>query len=174
MQKRDDDRLIFARLDDLVESADKGMIVYSGFLSQRELRVSCDYLDRRGMSKRYLCFGGYREAERARIFFLPEYIPAGCRYEDIEPYLEKKPIEAIEIKGSGYRKLTHRDILGSLLALGIERDVLGDIAFEDECGYRAVVLCDSVIAEYIISELNRVANDAVKIKKKDLKNKLVI
>ena len=55
-------------------------------------------------------------------------------------------------------------MLGSLLSLGIERDVLGDIVFEDESGCSAVLFCDRLIADYISSALTRVANDAVRIK----------
>jgi RNA-binding protein YlmH len=59
-------------------------------------------------------------------------------------------------------------VLGSLLSLGIERDVLGDIAFVDSSGFLAVLFCDRVIADYIKAELSRVANDAVKVAIKDI------
>jgi RNA-binding protein YlmH len=69
------------------------------------------------------------------------------------------------VTGSGYRKLTHRDFLGSLLGLGLERDVLGDILVTDESGRCAVVLCDETICGFIESELTCVANDKVRVKR---------
>lgn len=166
MQK-EDRGLIFARLDDLVLRADRGEIAYSGFLSPREQRAAFMHLDRSGAAGRYTAFGGYRGSERSRIFILPEYIESN-EYEDVLPYLDEEPTVALSIAGSGYRKLSHRDVLGSLLSLGIERDVLGDIAFVDSSGFLAVLFCDRVIADYIKAELSRVANDAVKVSIKDI------
>jgi RNA-binding protein YlmH len=134
-------------------------------MSRGELREATDYLRSVGAGGRYVCYGGYGESERQRIFFLPDYITDAECYDDILPYIEKEPIEALLISGSGYRKLTHRDLLGSLLALGIERDVIGDVAFLDGDGFSAVVFCDALISEFIMLELCRVANDAVKVKR---------
>ena len=161
MQK-DGNNAIFARLDDLVAKSARGEIAYSGFMSMRESRIASDYLNRSGVGGSFLAFGGYRDAERKRIFILPDYIDAE-NYEELLPYLDNEPTVALEIVGSGYRKFSHRDVLGSLLSLGIERDVLGDIVFKDESGFSSIVFCDSRIADYIRCELTRVANDAVKI-----------
>ena len=47
--------------------------------------------------------------------------------EFLEGYGFSANIAVIKIIGSGYRSLTHRDFLGSVLGLGIERSVIGDI-----------------------------------------------
>ena len=164
---KNETEVIYARLDDLTVKADRGEIAYSGFMSLRESRIACDYLDASGQRGRYLTFGGYRDAERKRIFILPDYIEADS-YEELSPYIEDVPIVALGIVGSGYRKFSHRDVLGSLLSLGIERDVLGDIVFENESGFSSVIFCDKVIADFIRCELTRVANDAVKIAYKEI------
>ena len=166
--QREDNRLIFARLDDYISRADRGEIVFCGFLSPRELRISTEYLDSVMMRGRYLCHGGYRDAERKRIYFLPEYLSDTDEYAELLPYLDEEPTLSLEIRGSGYRRFSHRDLLGSLLSLGIERDVLGDIVFEDGSGQTALLFCDRLIAEFVMAELSRVANDAVKIKKREL------
>ena len=163
--QRDAYKMALARLDDLRKRAERTEIIASGFMSPSELRVSCEYLNSVGAFGRYFCFGGYPDAERKRIFFLPDYISEPQCYEDLLPYIENEPTVALLIKGSGYRRLSHRDILGSLLSLGIERDVVGDIAFIDDSGFSAVVFCDAVISEFILSALDRVANDAVRIKR---------
>lgn len=165
--------LLFARLDDMCGRADKGELVYSAFLSPRELRAALDHLCYKGMRERILCFGGYNDAERQRIFLLPDYISDASGYSDISLYFEREPIEALRICGSGYRKLTHRDYLGSLLALGIERDVLGDIVFEAEDSFGAILFCDSVICDFLLTQLTYVASDAVKVSRTEISEDFV-
>ena len=160
--------MFFARLEDLLSRADRGEIVKSVFLSPSELRISREFLDASGRRGRYLCFGGYSDAERQRIFFLPEYLEDANEYLDIAEYFEEPPIAALKIQGSGYRRFTHRDVLGSLLSLGIERDALGDIVFENEDGVSVVLFCDRVIARFVSEELCRVANDVVKVQEFDV------
>ena len=50
-------------------------------------------------------------------------------------------------------RLTHRDFLGAILNLGIERDTLGDIVIIDNVGY---IFANEDIAAYIIENLTRV------------------
>jgi RNA-binding protein YlmH len=54
-------------------------------------------------------------------------------------------------------------VLGSLLGLGVERDVLGDIIMTDERS--AVVICDAKMVSFFESGLSRVGRDTVKIKR---------
>ena len=78
------------------------------------------------------------------------------------------PICALRIEGSGYRVLTHRDFLGSLLGLGLERSILGDVVVEDGQGKSAVLFCEDRIADFIEEHLIRVANDKVKVSRLEL------
>jgi RNA-binding protein YlmH len=57
-------------------------------------------------------------------------------------------------------KLTHRDFLGALLNLGIERSVLGDIILRDSSAF---VFAKEEIAKYIVSELSRVKHTEVNV-----------
>ncbi len=57
-------------------------------------------------------------------------------------------------------RLTHRDFLGALLNLGIERDTLGDIVVKDNTGY---VFATEEMAKYIEKELTRVARTDVTV-----------
>ena len=68
----------------------------------------------------------------------------------------------LEIKGSGFRALLHKDFLGAILNLGIERDAMGDLCVTDT--HTAVLFCDRVISAFLKETLSRVANDAVKIR----------
>ena len=155
--------ILFARIDDICRRAERGELGVSCFLSPREHHFVMAHLASRGMSAQSFAYGGYPQAERRRVYILPEYIGEVSSYEEIEPWEDQRAIRTVLVRGSGYKKLTHRDYLGSILALGIEREVLGDIVFTDNESRQAIVFCDGVIADFIVSELKRVGNDAVKV-----------
>ena len=85
-------------------------------------------------------------------------------YDEILCFIDRKPIVVISVCGSGYRRLTHRDFLGSVLALGVERSSVGDITVDDPESQSAFVFCDGVIGGFIANELKRVGNDSVRVK----------
>ena len=70
----------------------------------------------------FVLWGGYEDAERKILFFLPDYL-------DEVPNDEIKVVKASFAKGI---KLTHRDFLGSALGLGIKRENTGDILICDD------------------------------------------
>ena len=152
---------LVARIEDLCAVADRGELGISAFLSPREAHLASAYLARNAQN--FLAFGGYGDAERKRIYVLPDYIERDGDIGRVCEYGFSLEISALEILPSGYRKLSHRDYLGSILALGIERAVVGDIVV-DEDG-RAIVFCDSTMESFICNELVRVANDKVKVSK---------
>ena len=158
--------LLYARLDDLCSLSFRGELGISDFLSPADLHFGTAYLKKRGVS--FFAYGGYPDAERQRFYIFPDYMSTeGVSFESLESFLEdygfSSNISVIKIIGSGYRSLTHRDFLGSVLGLGIERSVTGDILIT-EGGGDAVLLCDSGMAGFILSELTLVANDKVKTK----------
>ena len=71
------------------------------------------------------------------------------------------PITAIRITGSGFSRLSHRDYMGSVLALGIDRSVIGDIVPVSE--REAVVFAEEKIAPYIMSSLDKIGRDGVSV-----------
>jgi len=81
--------------------------------------------------------GGFRDAERVIPIFAQDYAP--------EDYLA-----AIELRFRPQDTLTHRDILGAVLGLGLERAVLGDIAVGEGSAH---LVCLAHIAEFIAENL---------------------
>ncbi len=160
---KDGSFLLEARVRDLIAKAEKGEPTFTDFLSPGEVRFVDSITKAMAGDVSCFFFGGYSEAERKRAFFLPEYIEYPCGFSDVSQYFDGEPVTALLISGSGYRRLTHRDYLGSLLGLGLERSVLGDIVFTDSENEEAVVFCDGVIASFLESELRRIANDKVKV-----------
>ena len=155
------DARLLARAEELLARARNGEITYTAFLTPAEQHALTRAMPW-GKSEMH-ADGGYPTAERARIFFLPPYLLdmdeqtlAECLAETREECLI-----ALQIKGSGFRELHHKDHLGSVLNLGIERDAIGDLCVCDT--HTAVLFCDRVMAQFLEENLTRVANDAVRI-----------
>lgn len=161
------DALFEAKISELAERAERYVQGYSSFLTPKEQIIASKVLARKKFDCVTFFFGGYDGSERNRLFAVPEYLAVEGEYnaKSIRENFADAISEAvvpIKVQGSGYKKLTHRDYLGSLLGLGIERSVVGDIALLDE--FSAVVFCDGKIAEYILLELKKIGSDTVKVK----------
>lgn len=113
-----EDRLLLARvLDKYEQSQRKNIPAATPFLSPREQRLAQALLNAAGVRDGYGLDGGYEEAERKILVFLPDW-------------MEEAEGELVFLRASFHGQdsaLTHRDILGSLMGLGVERDRLGDI-----------------------------------------------
>ena len=94
----------------------------------------------------YDLFGGYENALKVVARFGS---PATVSYE--EPY----PISIIKITPASkkFNTFEHRDVLGTIMSLGITRESIGDIRLYDGCAY---VFALDKIAEYIISEISMI------------------
>ena len=151
--------ILYAKLRDMMLRAERGMWSCTRFLSPREARLASEFIKYAGADVCCAPKGGYPEAERVKLFVLPEFM---SEPEYLAPLAEEKMC-LLRIYGGGFCTLTHRDYLGALLALGIERDVLGDLCVLDEC--HALLVCDADIAPYLCAELTRVGKDGVKVER---------
>ena len=100
----------------------------------------------------YDCFGGAEGAERIMVRFGSA---EELGYE--VPY----PISVVKISPINAKfadKLTHRDFLGTVLALGIERRCIGDIVIRDNVGY---VFVKEDMAAFVADGVIRVKNTDV-------------
>lgn len=57
-------------------------------------------------------------------------------------------------------KLGHRDLLGSIMNLGVERSKIGDILMGEDCAY---ILCEKSMAPYFMENLEKVRHTLVKL-----------
>lgn len=138
------------RFDELAQRAnERGYTVYSDFLGLSEISE----LSAMRFSAPAVIWGGYEDAERCVACFGDrEYFVDNSDY----------PIKCILIKPVNQKfadTLSHRDFLGSLMGLGIRREVLGDIIISENCGY---LFCLENIADYIIENLIQVRHTTVK------------
>lgn len=144
-----DIELLPARVQDLKFSCKKSSSPkFLGFLTSDELSVALKCLN---CNNGYAFFGGYDGAERTVLAFLPDW----CE----EPIY---PITALTFKYRQCDILAHRDFLGSLMALGIARETVGDILIENG---RAVVFVLNDIADFIVSQISKIGRVGVSIEK---------
>lgn len=104
--------------------------------------------------------GGYPLAERKMV----------CFYPDQEVSYRKPPIKTIELSPVNPKfsdNLTHRDYLGALMNLGIERAVLGDIVFDENSTF---LFCKENMVEYMIENLSFIKHTNISCKEVELTN----
>lgn len=145
-----EDVLCEKRFVDLSRQADrKGIVCFSDFLTIHELHILRDAAPR--LYSTYEVSGGYPHAERQMAAFLPDALIFSWNY----------PIDCIRIQPS-YPKfaeeLTHRDILGALMSLGLERDKLGDIVVDQGSYY---LFLKQEMSSYITEELREIRHTQV-------------
>ena len=148
------DALFEAKIADLVQKAERYECGCSAFLTPKEQIVAKRILAEKRTDAVSFFFGGYGDSERNRLFLLPDYMAVEQELDTavlLENYREilKESVAAVLVKGSGYRKLTHREYMGSVLGLGVERAVIGDIVVLDD--FSAVVFCDPKMADFFVA-----------------------
>ena len=174
---RDEDiRLLLSRLDDLVRVGGRGEAAVSSFLTPREAKYARAHLSARVSAGTAVLWGGYPEAERVRVVILPDYteglVDAAALASDPAAALSDAGLDdaaetvrgavcPILVKGSGFREFSHRDYLGSILGLGLERDAIGDILIPD--AHSAILLTDSRVGDFLTTQMEKVATDTVKV-----------
>lgn len=122
------------------------------FLTPNQVRTSEDILCRFTDTK-VKSFSLNADAERMVLYFYPEYYD----FDDIEINLSIVRI-ATKSKSSN---LTHRDYLGAILSLGIERENIGDIVFgKDKCAYVVVM---KPLDQYVTDNLSKVKHESVQV-----------
>lgn len=161
------DELLVSKIEDAVRRAADGYyVVTTKFLDSHEQAVVTQLI-RSGVSSvsdiGYRFYGGYDSAERRLLVI----IPSG--YDHDESVLSLLRVIRIHIP-RGSRQLTHRDYLGSVLNLGIERYLIGDILVRED-GADMIVVPE--IADFLMQEYSRVAHTEIMTELVDI-DKLIV
>ena len=140
------------RLIDLSKQANrKGIVLFSDFLNLNEQNIYQQNL--KFYESETESFGGVEFAERQIIAFIPDALYYEWEY----------PIAALKITPSYPKfaeRLGHRDILGALMHLGIDRGKVGDIYVTDDVYY---IICEDSIADFFIEQLDKIRHTVVKL-----------
>ena len=114
-----EDRMLLAKLWDKINAGiRKNIPANTCFLSPRELEMARFLF---GEPEGLYSFGGYGEAERKMLIYLPEYLEEDSLYE------EDSPVICLRAEFYQGDTLSHRDFLGALMGAGIGRETVGDI-----------------------------------------------
>lgn len=156
---KDSENLLFERLDDLIRSArDNYTPGFTKFLDSSELVKAKEYVSGFKNDIICVCFGGFENAERCVVGLFPKSV---YEFSDKSELYKIFGLECLHICGSGYRELSHRDFLGSILSLGVKRETVGEILVSDD-KFSAYAVFLQPVGSYVLSELESVANDKVK------------
>lgn len=142
----------------LLELAEKSyrnnQYVFTNFLNMAEMNAFYE-IEREIAYVPYTIFGGAEQCERVMIRF---------GSEEFLGYEEPFPICCIQAEPLIEKfadQFTHRDFLGAIMNLGIEREVVGDIAVK---GKKAYIFCTERIAPYIAENLVQVKHTSMNCK----------
>jgi RNA-binding protein YlmH len=151
-----EDAELAARLVDLAEGA----------IRLRRFKIS-EFLDPHGLSiaetiaahhrtVKLQVDGGYQGAERVKAAFVAEDFPGRPDYS----------ISALAVTVDvRYYQISHRDVLGALMGLGIKREIVGDIITS---GQGCQIICDSSMAGFISQNLTKIGAAPAEIAPLDL------
>ena len=138
----DEERLLLKKISDLVRRSEKEYsVLYSSFLTPAEQCLISDETEFSGI----VGFdGGYEDAERRM-----------CRVcTDEFQRDEGAPLVLLCCEMSDRNAdISHRDVLGSLMGLGIRREMIGDIMAD---GRTARFFCSKSVSEFIMQSLERI------------------
>ena len=149
-----DDRVLLAKLWDKINAGiRRNSPAFTGFLSPREQEMA-RYLF--GEAPGLTSFGGYKEAERKILCYLPDYL----EYESL--YEEDGPVVCLRATFYDADTPTHRDFLGGLMACGITRETLGDICVgKGSCDF----FMTAQIADYVEQNLCAVGHAKLRLQR---------
>ena len=131
-------------------SYQRGIVTFSDFLNLNELNI-LHTIPKDELHTSYVTFGGYDYSERQMVAFLPDAL---CY--DYEYPISVLNISPLQRKFSD--TLSHRDYLGAILNLGIERCKLGDILVKEDY---AILFIHNSMASYLAEELTRIKHTSV-------------
>lgn len=136
--KTPEDRLLLAKLWDKIDAGmRKNIMASTCFLSPRELELSRFLF---GTPEGLYEFGGYGDAERKMLVYLPDYL------EESALTGEDSPVVCLRAAFYQGDSPSHRDFLGALIGAGISRENIGDICVGSGS-------CDFFVTQGVVSFL---------------------
>lgn len=144
-----EDKILLERIRQAVGQATERQIPrVFGFFSPRQQELARSLLARERFSS-YVFDGGYDGAQRRCLCIHGE--------RALRP-----DIQWIRMLPDSFSSVSHRDYMGAILGLGLERRLIGDILTTDRGAAYAALFNENGIAEYIASNLKQVGRASVK------------
>ncbi|MGO1369530.1 MAG: RNA-binding protein [Senegalia sp. (in: firmicutes)] len=149
-------------LDDIEIVMRDKIVIATNFLNPYQ-RTLCYSLLNRFIDISYHEEGGYEDAERKVIIIYPDYL----KYTKLDDF-----ISVFKITTSyDFSDLSHKDILGSLMGLGIKREKIGDIIILKDF---AEIIISKELKDYISFNLKKISNQTAIINEIDKEDIIII
>lgn len=151
----EEDRLFLSRFLDKAELCEiRNSMTYTKFMDLHQRTIAQNVL-REFTAVNWFFHGGTENAERCVAVFLPDYLSK----EDVIASKDD-PIAAVRALRHREDELTHRDYLGALMGLGIERECIGDI-FVHDLGADIIVLRE--MSEFLLMHFDRAGRRRIEL-----------
>lgn len=150
-----EDKILKNYIEDQVKKTLKSGIGATKFLTPTEQAEALSYIKHQQYNQKVdmVNEGGYDNGERARIIFINK---------QWGEYDRDQLLNALEIEHRKQDTIGHRDILGALMNMGIERNTIGDIETK---GTKPTLVCLPEIGQYILDNLTKIGNIGVIVRK---------
>ena len=149
-----EEKIMLRKIDDLIRRSERSFtVLYSHFLTPAEQMLIGRVTEFYGI----ISFdGGYEDAERRM-----------CRVCTAEYEADEgAPLELFRaVSTAPEANWSHRDVLGSLMGLGIKREMIGDIIMLER---EAMFFCDRSVSDYVNINLEKIGRYKVKLSKTEL------
>lgn len=149
-----EDKILLAKVWDKISAGMRRNIpANSCYLSPREQEMTRFLF---GQQDGLITFGGYEDAERKMLIFLPEYMDEGYLSE------EDSPVVCLKSEFYDGDSPSHRDFLGALLGCGIARESVGDICVsKGRCDF----FVTAEIAPYLLQSFTTAGRTKLRLRK---------
>lgn len=144
-----DDKLFSAHLSDMAKLCEKRFAArFTGFLTEEEQAFAESFFERTKFSS-FFFYGGFTGAQRKMLCVYPS---------DKRACEEDFPISVVRFSFRENDTITHPQILGSVMSLGIKRETVGDIIVEKGFAY---VMCTNDV-KVLIEGIRKIGQVGVK------------
>ncbi|GHU81525.1 RNA-binding cell division protein [Clostridia bacterium] len=141
---QDDNGILIAKIKDAIRFCEtRRKPSFVGFLNEHQAAASIACLKHEKVFN-YKFYGGCKDSDRTMLVVYPQGNEIGG---------DLFPISALCFTYPKEYKLTHRDFLGALMALGLKRETIGDILTENG---KAVTFVKNEIKDYIITQVDKI------------------
>lgn len=146
-----EDKLFAKKIIEKIQVSKRDISIKSTyFLDERQCKFAEDILKAESITG-YKFVGGYTNAVRKALIIIPE----NAWYDRTD-----KPFSCLEFVFRRQDTLSHRDLLGAIMALGIKREMIGDILVIEN---KAYVFAINTVCELLLNQLTKIGKVGVKV-----------
>ena len=142
-----DDKILLAQILDKIEMVEqKNKIEYTDFLDLAQIELVQKFINKIKIEN-YMVYGGFEQAERKKFVLYPDKFNSTVVEKNLSNIIQ---IIRIELPDDLKGKYTHRDYLGAVIKLGVERKKIGDIIVDNN---GADIIVDKDIVKFLTENL---------------------